>query len=130
MKRLSMLICLLPLSLLSVERGLAQEPASPPFAQSTPTTESDKAAYIKFEATELTLWRQKISNFDARAETDETQARQAAKLELATAWNAVAASSITLSAAGEADWDRAKKAYESAKQALEIKWAKFEATKS
>jgi hypothetical protein len=130
MKRLSMIICFLPLSLFSVERALAQAQATSPVAQSTPTTESDKAAYIKFQAAEVTFWRQKISDFDARAETSATEAGQAAKLELATAWSALEGSSTRLSAASSADWDRAKTAYESARQALETKWAKFDAAKT
>jgi len=130
MKSSFALICLLSLSLPGAEGVLAQSATPAPVSQTTPTPESDQARYIKFEAAELTLWQQRISDFNARAETTATESGQAAKLELAAAWSAVQDTSNALATAGAADWDRAKTAYESAKQALLAKWTKFDAAKT
>ena len=123
-------LCLLPMALAGVERVLPQSMTAPIVAKSAPESDSEHTNYIQSQAPDLALWRRKVADFSARAETKVDGASQAAKLETEAAWSALETSSVALTAAGARDWRSAKSAYDGAKSNLEAKWAKFDTGKT
>ena len=126
MIRILTTLCILSLGVASAERAMAQAPTAP----STTITGFDSKTYLETQAPRMAAWRQKISDFDARVETKTTQAGQAAKADVAAAWDSLEKASTNLAAAGVEGWDGAKAAYERALSDMETMWAKYEPAKT
>jgi hypothetical protein len=124
MKILATLALIAPL-MLAVSAGAQPAPGSsnpPTRGAAASDTAADRDTYTRKAHDEVQDWRQKLHEFDVKAETTGKEAGKTAKADLTEAWRKTEAASRKLRAAGAEGWDVAKADYEKASQDLADAW--------
>lgn len=122
---------------------LALAGAAPAAAQSTPdkgtpvgaATTHDPAAernsYTNHARGEMDMWERKLHDFNAKVETNATEAKTSAAKDLdsawtetKTAWSQLVHVGLNVGTAGENDWDSAKASFQTASDQLAAAWQK------
>jgi hypothetical protein len=122
---------------------LALAGAAPAAAQSKPdegtsvgaATTHDPAAernsYTRRAHGEMDMWEQKLHDFNAKVETNATEAQTSASknldsawTETKTAWSQLVTVGENVGTAGANDWDSAKASFQTASDKLAVAWQK------
>ena len=122
---------------------LALAGAAPATAQSKPdqgtsvaaATSVDPAAernsYTNHAQGEMHIWEQKLHDFNAKVETNATEAQTSASktldnawTETKTAWSQLVKVGLNEGTDGVTDWDSAKVSFQAASQKLAVAWKK------
>jgi len=123
MKRLAALILVGPLTL-TVPAGAQPAPASNAPVRSVSQASTDRDSYTRKAHDEVKDWREKLHEFNVKAEAEGKEADRTAKADLNEAWRKTEAASFKLRAAGAEGWDVAKADYEKASRDLAESWHK------
>lgn len=116
----------------STQDGIRLSP--PGTAQQAPRPEADHAtggpagttgAYRAHVATEMADWRRRMQSFDARVAAGSTRHAKAAEARLRSAWDAIEVEARHVQTASARDWDRTKKAYQTASLRMTAAWDKI-----
>jgi hypothetical protein len=112
--------------------------ASPAGAQSKPTSDQsgtvgaatprdatvERSSYLQQAKDEMRIWEQKLHDFDAKMQTNATDAQTKASKNLDDAWTDTKNASSRLETAAEADWNKAKASFKTASAKLAVAWQK------
>ena len=81
--------------------------------------------YLRQSKDEMRDWRQKIHDFDARAEDKGHEASETTKRGLRDAWAKTEAESRKLELASADGWENAKSSFETASRNMKDAWRKI-----
>jgi hypothetical protein len=86
---------------------------------------TERSSYTQKAQDEVSIWQQKLQNFNTKAETRATAAETVAAKDLESAWTETKTASSQLDTAGEKDWDSAKASFQTASHKLAVAWQKL-----
>jgi hypothetical protein len=87
-------------------------------------TAAERSSYTRTAQDEMTLWQQKLRDFDAKMQAKATEAKVRASKDLDDAWAETKSAYSQLETAGETDWNRAKASFKTASAKLVVAWQK------
>jgi len=83
------------------------------------------SAYRGRVTTEMADWRRRMQSFDTRVAAGSTRPAQVAQARLRSAWDAIEVEARNVQTASARDWDRTKKAYQTASLRMTAAWDKI-----